>query len=111
LPVMVIVRAPVRERLPTLTVIVDVPEPGAAIELGLKVTVLPLPCPVADNVIAELKPPEIFVVIVDVPELPRATLIDVGDALIVKLGLVPVTVSVTVVVSTVLPEVPVTVMV
>jgi hypothetical protein len=31
----------------------------------------------------ESKPPEIAVVIVDVPELPRATLIDVGDALMV----------------------------
>jgi hypothetical protein len=32
---------------------------------------------------AESKPPEITVVIVDVPELPLATLIDVGDALMV----------------------------
>ena len=66
-----IVRFPVRERLPTVTVIVEVPEPGAAMELGLKLTLLPLPSPEADNVIAELKPPEIFVVIVDFPELPR----------------------------------------
>jgi hypothetical protein len=36
---MVMVREPVLALLPTLTVIVDVPEPGAAIELGLKVTV------------------------------------------------------------------------
>ena len=35
---------------------------------------------------------------------------ELGDALIVKFGLVPVTVSETVVVSTVLPEVPFTVM-
>ena len=109
LAVMVMVCVPVLARLPTLTVIVDVPEPGAPIELGLKVTVLALPSPEADKVIAELKPPEIAVVMVDVPELPRATLIELGDALTVKLGLVPVTVRDTVVVSTVLPEVPVTV--
>ena len=109
-PVMVIVWFPVLALFPTLTVMVAVPEPGAAMELGLKVTLLALPSPEADKVIAELKPPEIVVVMVDVPELPLATLIDVGDALIVKFGFVPVTVSETVVVSTVLPEVPVTVM-
>ena len=57
-----------------------------------------------------MKPPEIVVVIVEVPELPLATLIVVGEALIAKFGDVPVTDSETVVVSTVLPEVPVTVM-
>jgi hypothetical protein len=101
---------PVLAFLPTLTVMVDVPEPGAAMELGLKVTLWAPPCPEADKPIAESKPPEIAVVIVDLPELPLATLIDVGDALMVKLGVVPVTVSKTVVVSTVLPEVPVTLM-
>ena len=109
-PVIVIVWLPALARLPTLTVMVDVPEPGAAMELGLKVTVMLLPVPEADKPIAELKPPEIVVVIVDVPELPGATVMEDGDALIMKLGFVPVTVSVTVVVSTVLPEVPVTVM-
>lgn len=110
MPVTVIVRLPVLARLLTRTVIVEVPEPGAAIELGLKLTVTLFPSPEADNAIAESNPPEIVVLIVDSPELPRATLSDVGVALIVKLGLVPVTVSETVVVSTVLPEVPVTVM-
>lgn len=108
--VMVIVRFPVLAFRPTLTVMVNVPEPGAAMELGLKVTVCALPCPEADRLIAELKPPETAVVIVEVPELPLATLIDVGDALTVKFGVVPVTVSETVAVSTVLPEVPVTLM-
>ncbi len=60
---------------------------------------------------AESKPPEIAVVIVEWPEFPGLTVIDVGDALMVKLGLVPVTVRETVVVSWVLPEVPVTVIV
>jgi len=94
-----------------VTFIVDVPEPGAAIELGVNVTLCALPSPEADNVIAESKPPETAVVIVEVPELLLATLIVVGDALIVKFGFVPVTVSETVVVSVVLPEVPFTVMV
>jgi len=93
-----------------LTVMVDDPEPGAPMEVGLKVTVWPLPCPDADKLIAESKPPEIVVLIVDLPELPRATLIDVGDALMLKPGVVPVTVRETAVVSTVLPEVPVTLM-
>ena len=48
--------------------------------------------------------------IVDFPELPLEIVSDDGEALMVKLGLVPVTVSVTVVVSTMLPDVPVTVM-
>jgi hypothetical protein len=46
-----------------------------------------------------LKPPEIVVVIVDFPELPLTTLIDVGDAVMMKLGVVPVTVKDTAVFS------------
>ena len=110
LPVIVMVRLPRLERELTLIFIVDVPEPGAAIELGLKVTVWPLPNPEADKEIAELNPPEMVVVTVEAPELPLTTVTVVGDALMVKLGDVPVTVSDTVVVATVLPEVPVTVM-
>ena len=68
-----------------------------------------LPWPDAVKVIAELNPPAIVVVIVEVPELPRTTVIAVGEALTVKLGEVPVTVSETVVVAVVLPEVPFTV--
>jgi hypothetical protein len=90
---------------------VEDPEPGAGMELGLKLTVTLLGSPLADSAIAELKPPEIAVVIVEWPELPGLTVIDVGEALMVKLGLVPVTVSETVVVSMMLPEVPFTVIV
>jgi len=90
---------------------VEDPEPGAGIELGLKLTVTLLGWPVADKAMAESNPPEIVVVIVEWPELPGSTVIDVGDALMVKLGAVPVTVRETVVVSLVLPEVPVTVIV
>ena len=88
---------------------VEVPEPGAAIEVGLKLTLILLPCPEADSPIAESNPPEMAVVIVEVPELPRTTVREAGEALMVKFGAVPVTVSDTVVVSTVMPEVPVTV--
>jgi len=90
---------------------VEDPEPGAGMELGLKLTVTLLGWPLADKVMAESKPPEIAVVIVEWPELPLSTVIDVGDALMVKLGVVPVTVRDTVVVSMVLPEVPFTVIV
>lgn len=110
MPVTVMVWLPRIAREPTVTVMVELPEPGAAMELGLKLTVRPLPPPEDDKLIAELKLPETAVVIVEVPDLPLAMLKDAGDALIVKLGAAPVTVSTTVVVSTVLPEVPVTVM-
>lgn len=110
LPVMVMVWFPSVALWPTLTVMVDFPEPGAAMELGLKVTVWAGPCPVADRLIAELKPLETVVAMVAVPELLRDTLIVVGAALMVKFGLLLLTVRETVVVSTVLPEVPLTVM-
>lgn len=80
-------------------------------ELGLKLTVTLLGWPLAVKAMAESNPPEIVVVIVEWPEFPGLMLIDVGEALMVKLGLVPVTVRETVVVSTVLPEVPFTVIV
>jgi len=82
--VMVIVWFPIAEFLPTLTVIVEVPVPGAAMELGLKVTVWLFPCPEADKVIAESKLPEMVVVIVAVPDELLATVIDAGEAEMVK---------------------------
>ena len=110
-PVTVIVYVPVVVVEATAMVIVDVPEPGAAIDVGLKLTVTPVGWPLALNAIAELRPPETVVVIVEVPLLPCTTETEVGEAEIVKLGLAwAVTVSETVVVSVVLPEVPVTVM-
>ena len=109
LPVMVIVCFPTAALEPTVTVMVDVPEPGAAMELGLKLTLRAVPSPEADKLIAESKPPEITEVIVEVPELPFATLKEVGLALMVNLGGALVTFRKTVRVSMVLPEVPVTV--
>jgi hypothetical protein len=46
---------------------VEVPEPGAEIGFGLKLTVVPDGTPEADNVIALSKPPLMVVVMVDVP--------------------------------------------
>jgi len=95
----------------TVMVIVDVPEPGAAMDVGLKLTVTPVGWPPAVKPIAELKPPDTAVVIVEVPLLPCTTETEVGEAEMVKAGVAGlVTVSETVVVSVVLPEVPVTVM-
>jgi hypothetical protein len=71
-------------RLPTLTVIVDDPEPGAAMGFTLKVTVCWLPSPEADKVTAESKPFNAAVVIVDVPDDPLTTVIEVGEALLLK---------------------------
>ena len=70
----------------TVMVMVELPEPGAGIDWGLKVTVTPVGWPVADKEMAELKPPETPVVIVDVPLLPCTTEIEGGAAEIVKLG-------------------------
>jgi len=64
-------------------VIVELPAPPG-IDVGLKLTVTPLGAPEADNEIAELNPPMLVVVIVDVPKLPVATLTAVGEADIVK---------------------------
>ena len=61
---MVMVLFPVEALEPTLTVSVDVPLPGAAMEVGLKDTEFELPSPVADSLIAELKPPATAVVMV-----------------------------------------------
>ena len=94
---------------PTVTVILDVPEPGAAMDVGAKLTVTPDGWPVADSATAELNPPEMAVVIVDAPDWPCATVIELGEAEIVNVG--TVTVSDTVVVLVCPPPVPVTVMV
>ena len=94
---------------PTVMVIVELPEPGAGIGLGLKLTVVPDGTPEADKLMELLKPPLMAVVIVDVPWLPCWTLSDAGEAEIVKLGAI-VTVSVTVVFCWMPPPLPVTVM-
>ena len=49
-------------------------------DVGLKATVTPVGWPDADSAIAESKPPETAVVIVEVPLLPSTTETEVGEA-------------------------------
>ena len=95
---------------PTATFMLEVPDPGAVIVLGLRVTVVPVGLPVADSVTALLKPPPIAVVIVEVPCAPCVKLSDDGLALTVKVGCGAVTVKLTVVVCCSPPPLAVTVM-
>lgn len=107
--VMVIVKFPIVARLPALTVIAD--EPAPVMEVGLKVTVWPLPSPEADKEIAALKPPVTAVEIDEVPDELLATVIEVGEAETVKPAVTPeVTVRETIAVCVRPPPVPVTVM-
>jgi hypothetical protein len=111
-PVIVMVWVPTVARVPTLTVIVDDPEPGAAMGFGLNVTVCWFPSPEADKVTAESKPLSAAVVIVEVPDWPLTTEIAVGDALMLKSApAAAVTVRATVVFCVMPPPVPVTVIV
>jgi len=110
-PVTVIVYVPAAAEDPTLKVAVEVPEPGDAIDDGLKLTVTPDGWPLVVNPIAEANPPETLVAIVEVPLLPATTEIDDGEAEMVKAGVAAaVIVSETVVVSVNPPPEPVMVM-
>jgi len=91
---------------PTVNVRVEVPEPGAAIDVLLKLAVTPVGMPEADKPIAELNEPETAVVMVEVPLLPSATETDVGEEEMVKLA-GPVTVKFTVAVCVIPPPTPV----
>lgn len=93
---------------PTEIVMVEVPDPGAAMVLGLKLTVVPDGAPEAERLIELLNPPLTVVEIVDVPWFPGATVIEVGDAESAKLGPV-VTVNVTLAVCRTPPPFPLTV--
>lgn len=111
-PVTVMVLVPTLALLPTVIVMVDDPVPGAGMGFGLKLMETRPPWPEADNEIAELKPFKAVVLIVERPELPRATVSEDGEALIVKSGACElVTVRETVVVCVIPPPIPVTVMV
>ena len=99
---------------PTLSVMVEDPEPGAAIDTGLNVAVVPLGSPVALRAIAELKPPEptVLIVVVNVlfPLVPWGTENEFGEAVMVNAP-TGVTVRETVAVCVVPPPVPVMVIV
>lgn len=90
---------------------VDVPEPGAAMGLGLKLTPTPKGTPDTDRLMDDLKLPSAAVVIVELAELPLCTVSAVGDALIEKSGFARATVRVTMVVCVMPPPLPVTVIV
>jgi hypothetical protein len=98
-PEMVMVWVPVLARRLTVNFSVDVPEPGAAIEPGLKLAVTPEGRPDADKEMAESKPPATVEVMVVEPELFWSTVSELGEALREKLAPAgDVTVRVTVVV-------------
>ena len=90
-----------------MSVRVEDPEPGAAIDAGLNAAVAPDGSPDALRAIAELKPPEIAAWMVLVPLAPCTTETDAGDAAMVNAG--AVTVSATVAVCVNVPAAPVTV--
>jgi hypothetical protein len=89
IPVTVIVLVPLLAFLATLIVMTDDPVPGAGMGFGLKLTVTPLACPDADNEIAALNPFKAVVLMVDVPEPPRATATEAGESLMLKSGVTP----------------------
>ena len=91
---------------PTVSVMVEDPEPGAAIDAGLNAAVVPAGSGDVLRAIAELKPPETVVVIVLVPLAPWPET-EVGEAAMVN----PDTVRETVAVCVVPRPVPVTVIV
>jgi hypothetical protein len=90
-------------------VIVELPEPGAGMVCGLKLTVTPEGLPEADKLIAASKPPLMAEVMVELPWLPCCTLNEAGEADSAKLT-AAVTVRVTVAVRCKPPPLPVTVM-
>ena len=92
-PDTVMVYVPVVVVEATVMVMSEVPEPGAAMGFVPKPTVTPVGWPEAVNVMAESKPPETLVVIVEVPLLPRTTETEVGEAERAKLGDAAVPVS------------------
>ena len=69
-PVTVIVYVPVAALLPTVSVKVDEPDPGAAMLVGLKLAVAPFGRPLAERVTALSNPPETEELIVEVPVPP-----------------------------------------
>ena len=68
----------------TVNVAVDVPDPGAVIDVGMKETVTPDGCPDDESETALLKPPETVVEIVEAPDEPWTTGTETGDAEIAK---------------------------
>lgn len=95
---------------PVVSVKVEEPAPGAAMDGGVNAAVVPGGNPDALRATGESKPPATVVVIALVPLAPCATETEAGEAEIAKAG-AAVTVRVTVAVCVMLPPVPVTVIV
>ena len=70
----------------TVKVATELPEPGAAIDAGLKATVTPVGAPEAVSAMAASNPPETEVAMVEDPLLPRTTESEVGESEMVKAG-------------------------
>ena len=83
------------DAVPAFSVSVELPEPGAAMDVVLKEAVAPEGRPEALSAIAELKPPETEVVSVEAAEEPCAALTLVGEAERVKAGVAVAVVTVT----------------
>lgn len=82
----VIVCVPARVLFVAVKVTVEVPEPGAEMVEGLKLTVTPEGWPVAVKATEALKPPDMVVLTEEVELLPGLTLTEVGEAETAKLG-------------------------
>jgi len=90
---------------------VELPEPGAAMLVGLKPAVTPEGRPLADRAMALLNPPETAAVMLVVAVDPSCTVTELGLAVSVKFGVeLEETVSETMVVCVTPPPVPVMVM-
>lgn len=87
LPVTTIGYVPVAVVDATTMFIVELPEPGAAMLVGLNVMVTPVGAPLADKATAESKPPDTVVEIVELPLFPRTTVTELGEEDIAKSGL------------------------
>src|SRR5271165_7579890 len=87
LPLTVMGYVPIGVLDPTVMVMVELPDPGAGMTLGLKLTVVPVGMPEAERLMELLKPPLMAVVMADVPWFPCPTLSETGEAEIVKLGI------------------------
>lgn len=87
--VTVVLNVPVVAVLLAVKLRVELPLPGAAIDVGLKLAVTPLGSPEIESATDALNPFETEVEIVLAPELPCVTVKLVGEALRAKSGLDP----------------------
>lgn len=83
-PVTVTLNVPVAAVLAALSVKVELPLPGAAIDAGFRLAVTPDGAPETDSDTVALKPPTAALDIVVLPEVPCATDRLVGETLSTK---------------------------